>query len=159
MSIIVILFFKLEKVFACEEPVKYKTYLSSKDLQNSRGKSLESVGAIVQQDRANYHRFFKRDPGDEGDSILSDLKKRSELRRAIDRFISANDNETGWNKGYYGNEAIIEELYSYPIKGARVAITFWHCEVPSRAIIEFVEEDNKIEVPEKLEDLPPPPPQ
>ena len=45
----------------------YGAYLGPEDLVNSKGVRLTTVGQIVQQDRANYHRFGIRHQWDEYD--------------------------------------------------------------------------------------------
>jgi len=57
----------------------YVARLGPQDLVNSRGVALGSVCAVVQQDRANYHRFGKRDPLDETDPIFADPAMRAQI--------------------------------------------------------------------------------
>ena len=45
----------------------YTAYISKHDLVNSSGKKITSAAGILQQDRVNYHKFKKRDPGDTSD--------------------------------------------------------------------------------------------
>ncbi|QUJ76502.1 hypothetical protein KDD17_16780 [Sulfitobacter albidus] len=45
----------------------YTAMIGPQDLVNSSGKRLTSAGAILAQDRANYHRFGIRQQGDQGD--------------------------------------------------------------------------------------------
>jgi hypothetical protein len=52
------------------EVVNYHARLSEQDHLSADGKHLESVAAILSQDRANYHRFHKRDTNDQGDSFF-----------------------------------------------------------------------------------------
>jgi hypothetical protein len=52
------------------EVVTYHARLSEQDHFSTDGKRLESVAAILSQDRANYHRFNKRDPNDQGDPFF-----------------------------------------------------------------------------------------
>ena len=59
--------------------VLFEARLSVKDHYNSAGKKLTSVAAIIQQDRANYHKFNKRDPEDQGDGMFSSAKARAKL--------------------------------------------------------------------------------
>lgn len=63
--------------------VEYTTKLSKTDHYNSKGKFLNDAPAIIQQDRANYHKFHKRDPEDEGDSYFTTLEKRFEITRYL----------------------------------------------------------------------------
>ena len=60
--------------------VLFEARLSVKDHYNSAGRKLTSVAAIIQQDRANYHKFNKRDPEDFGDGdLFSSAKARAKL--------------------------------------------------------------------------------
>lgn len=55
----------------------YSTELSINDAFNSRGVPLEGWCALLQQDRANWHRFNKRDQYDEGDPFFDSPKRRA----------------------------------------------------------------------------------
>lgn len=52
------------------EVVTYHARLSEQDHLSTEGKRLKSVAAILSQDRANYHRFHKRDTNDQGDPFF-----------------------------------------------------------------------------------------
>lgn len=80
---------------ACRGPAKYKTVISHRDTLDSSGTQLNSIGAAVRQDRANYHLHSKRDPGDEGDDVLFDEGKRAALEQAVDKSPSAIDHGDG----------------------------------------------------------------
>jgi hypothetical protein len=70
----------------------YCARLGPADHFNSSGGRLKTVGAIVRQDRANFHEFGVRDRGDESDPIFADKVSREQLQRQIDRNeISAAD--------------------------------------------------------------------
>lgn len=65
---------------AQEKPIAvYKTRLGEQDHFNSKGKELKSAAGIIRQDRANYHRFQKRDPQDEYDPVFSDKDNRAQM--------------------------------------------------------------------------------
>lgn len=59
----------------------YNTTISQRDLFASDGLRLTSVGAILQQDRANYHRFNRRDRGDGHDSMFLSAESRGLIPR------------------------------------------------------------------------------
>lgn len=60
--------------------VLFVAKLSAQDRVNSSGEALKSVAAIIQQDRANYHKWNKRDPEDTSDGgLFSSAKARAEL--------------------------------------------------------------------------------
>jgi S1-C subfamily serine protease len=63
----------------------YQAYLSQRDHFNSNGQRLTSAAAIIRQDRANFHRFGIRDPGDENDNFFGDAGNRAALERMLER--------------------------------------------------------------------------
>lgn len=66
---------------------EYYAYLGGPDLTNSSGTRLTTLGAIVQQDRANYHRFRVRQELDDPDPIFSS----SDMRARIPGLVAAGD--------------------------------------------------------------------
>ncbi|WP_415920266.1 hypothetical protein [Tateyamaria sp. SN6-1] len=56
---------------------EYFTMLSAGDTYNSSGAPLNDVCAIVQQDRANVHKFGKRDSGDTVDTFFTTPARRA----------------------------------------------------------------------------------
>lgn len=58
---------------------QYYTALHAEDMRNSRGQPLGDFCAIVQQDRANYHRFGLRHDGDQGDPFFASPGMRSRI--------------------------------------------------------------------------------
>ena len=73
------------------DPIEsYCATLGPEDHFASDGYPLRDAAAIIRQDRANYHLFGKRDPGDENDSTFASKANRAKLeamlkRGAIDR--------------------------------------------------------------------------
>ena len=70
----------------------YYTTIGKEDFYNSKGAPLKSVGAVIQQDRANFHRFGLRHAGDETDPYFSNQATRAmipDLMRAggVDRYL------------------------------------------------------------------------
>lgn len=63
----------------------YQAYIGKQDHLNSNGQRLTSAAAIIRQDRANFHRFGIRDPGDEDDSFFGDVGNRSALENMLER--------------------------------------------------------------------------
>lgn len=59
----------------------YNTEISRRDLFASDGLRLSGVGAILQQDRANYHRFRLRDRGDGYDEWFVSAESRALIPR------------------------------------------------------------------------------
>ena len=58
---------------------EYYTMITGADLSNSRGVPLGDFCAVVQQDRANVHRFGIRHNGDQLDPIFHDRAKRARI--------------------------------------------------------------------------------
>ena len=58
---------------------EYFTYLSPNDQYNSRGLRLGDFGTILQQDRANFHRFGVRDELDQPDPLFGDRALRARI--------------------------------------------------------------------------------
>jgi len=58
---------------------QYFTTIGPEDMHNSSGQRLWNFCAIVQQDRANYHRFGIRHPHDEGDPFFGTYEMRSNI--------------------------------------------------------------------------------
>lgn len=78
---------------AQETVATYYAALGPQDYRNSSGAPLRDFGAILQQDRANYHRFNRRDPQDGGDPIFGDAGRRA----MIPALFAAHDN-SWWNR-------------------------------------------------------------
>lgn len=66
-------------VAAQEVIASYYATLSANDLRNSRGARLSDVGSILQQDRANFHRFGIRDDGDGHDPLFGSAALRARM--------------------------------------------------------------------------------
>lgn len=63
----------------------YNAQLSERDHYNSNGERLRSVAAILRQDRANFHRFNRRDRGDQWDGFFADANNRAAFERMLAR--------------------------------------------------------------------------
>lgn len=61
----------------------YCATLSARDHFNSNGQRLTTAAAIIRQDRANYHKFRRRDSDDEGDSFFGSQANRARLEAMI----------------------------------------------------------------------------
>jgi hypothetical protein len=57
----------------------YYAEIGREDMFNSSGVRLGDLGAILQQDRANYHRFGIRHFGDDPDPFFADRAARSQI--------------------------------------------------------------------------------
>ncbi|SMC84777.1 hypothetical protein [Rhizobium sp. RU36D] len=68
------------------DPIEsYCATLSEDDHHASDGYELRDAAAIIRQDRANYHQFGVRDPGDENDSTFSSKANRARLEQMLKR--------------------------------------------------------------------------
>lgn len=63
----------------------YCTQISENDKYASDGYALRDAGSILRQDRANYHRYGLRDPGDERDSTFRSSGARERIPAMLDR--------------------------------------------------------------------------
>lgn len=63
----------------------YSAWIGTDDLYNSGGQRLSEVWQVIRQDRANYHRFRIRQPGDEWDPFFADANNRADLERLVRR--------------------------------------------------------------------------
>lgn len=64
----------------------FDTYIAAighEDLYNSSGVRLKTAGAILQQDRANYHKFKIRHPSDTGDNYFTTPSERAKFSEAV----------------------------------------------------------------------------
>ena len=58
---------------------EYYTSLGVEDMRNSQGQRLGDFCAVVQQDRANFHRFGIRHDGDQSDPIFASREMRARI--------------------------------------------------------------------------------
>ncbi len=63
----------------------YTAKLSYKDHHNSSGTRLMKVAGIIRQDRANFHKFRKRDSQDTWDRFFSSKSNRATMERMLRR--------------------------------------------------------------------------
>lgn len=61
----------------------YSAWIGGQDLYNSNGTRLWEAWQVIRQDRANYHRFMRRDPQDGGDPWFANPNARAQLERAV----------------------------------------------------------------------------
>jgi len=66
----------------------YITQLSEQDHFSSRGERLKNAAAIIRQDRANFHKFDRRDPGDQHDDFFASAANREALEAMINEGTS-----------------------------------------------------------------------
>ena len=66
---------------------EYTARIGPQDRVNSSGDRLDTVAAILRQDRANYHRFDQADAEDEGDPVFTTPDERGRFERLIARGV------------------------------------------------------------------------
>jgi len=63
--------------------LSYTTCIGERDHFRSNGKRLKKAADVLQQDRANYHRYYIRDAKDGYDNFFNKRKNRNKLRRLL----------------------------------------------------------------------------
>lgn len=71
--------FQAPPVLADEVIAEYFAWLDARDTVSSKGVRLDSFGAVLAQDRANFHRFGIRQSMDGNDPIFSSRDMRARL--------------------------------------------------------------------------------
>lgn len=66
-------------VAAQQELAGYQAWIGPQDMVNSSGAPLGDLCTMVQQDRANFHRFNRRDRTDDWDPVFSDRTLRGRI--------------------------------------------------------------------------------
>ena len=76
------LLFSASLAFGYDGVELYDCVISKKDRFNSSGTKLTSVRDILAQDRANYHRFQRRDAEDSDDNYFTSVARRANWQKA-----------------------------------------------------------------------------
>ena len=103
----------------------YQTTIGEADLFNSSGKRLWDFCAIIQQDRANFHKFRLRDGLDEFDPFFTTAKARSVISKSCSAgglnapFLKKNVVSYGGTVfvEVYGQDDRISEVVVYDVGG------------------------------------------
>nr|WP_325251545.1 hypothetical protein [Amylibacter sp.] len=69
----------------------YLAYIGPEDMRSSRGTPVTTLGGVLQQDRANFHRFGIRHAQDESDPIFANR----DWRARIPDMVNAGGNTRG----------------------------------------------------------------
>ena len=77
-----ILLFSASLAFGYDGVELYDCVISKKDRFNSSGTKLTSVRDILAHDRANYHRFQRRDAEDSDDNYFTSVARRANWQKA-----------------------------------------------------------------------------
>lgn len=86
----------------------YQAFLGPSDHFNSSGARLTQPWQIIRQDRANFHKFGVRDPGDEYDSFFALEANRSLMEQMI---LNGSIQRSAANRIVNGNVFIRVEIY------------------------------------------------
>lgn len=78
----------------------YGAYIGEDDLYNSKGARLTQAWQIIRQDRANFHRFGRIQPGDEGDSFFGEIENRTALETMLRRGSMSMETAQKIGSGY-----------------------------------------------------------
>ena len=62
---------------------EYSAYIGRHDLHASDGVRLTSAWQVIRQDRANYHRYGRRDRGDQGDAFFNSVQNREIMEQMV----------------------------------------------------------------------------
>lgn len=74
------------------EIASYGAYIGPEDMWNSSGQPVRNLGGVIQQDRANYHRFGIRHAQDDNDPVFSDPA----MRARIPEMVAAGQGDRGF---------------------------------------------------------------
>lgn len=100
---------------AQETIVLYRAFIGAPDLQNSQGKKLTEAWQVLRQDRANYHRFGIRQPGDEADPLFADANQRA----AMEKLLTGRAIDPATSKAILAGNALVEvHIYGRPAKAS-----------------------------------------
>ena len=100
----------------------YVAFLSEADHFNSNGERLRSAAAIIRQDRANFHRFGRRDPDDQ-DEVLREGGNRDALSGCsnVAGFSGRSLTHREWNGAHPGRYLSQPHRPLYPGHGNGLA--------------------------------------
>jgi hypothetical protein len=69
----------------------YQAFIGPEDMRNSNGQRVTTLGGVLQQDRANFHRFGIRHSQDQSDPVFGDRG----LRAGIPQMVIAGGGDGG----------------------------------------------------------------
>jgi len=78
-------------VAADEVIASYAATIGIDDLYNSNGERLTAPWQVLRQDRANYHRYGIRQPGDEWDPVFDNVAARAAFESMLARGMISPD--------------------------------------------------------------------
>lgn len=99
----------------------YFAVIGRDDLYNSKGQRLTEPWQILRQDRANYHRFGIRQPGDTSDSFFSSMENRAIMERMVMNGTIANNAANAIVSG--SADAVLVRIYGSGNTGYSIRVT------------------------------------
>ncbi len=88
---------------------EYYALLVGEDLRNSRGVPLGSFCGVIQQDRANFHRFGIRHDGDDWDPVFADRAARARISTTCQ--LAAGSEYLPSALAQYGSKYVFVRVY------------------------------------------------
>jgi hypothetical protein len=100
----------------------YVAEIGRDDLYNSRGERLTQPWQVLRQDRANFHRFGIRQPGDEWDPLFGDAENRA----AMERMVMRGRMDPAAARAILQGDAMVRvEILGRGGRGESVIVTVW----------------------------------
>ncbi|MBK1636356.1 hypothetical protein [Rhodovulum adriaticum] len=98
---------------------QYVAYIGGHDLYNSKGVRLWEPYQILRQDRANFHRFGRRDPMDQGDRFFADMNNRAAMERML---MQGNMPAPAANAIVNGGATVVVKVWGWGNQGRYVTV-------------------------------------
>jgi len=98
---------------------QYRAYLSERDHFNSSGVRLRSAASIIRQDRANYHRFGRRDSADQDDTFFASKTNRANMERMLE---NGSASRHVLNRIINGTPIIVVKIYGHGTHGTSIVV-------------------------------------
>jgi len=98
----------------------YTAVIGTDDLYNSNGARLTEPWQVLRQDRANYHRFGIRQPGDEWDPFFGDIDNRAAMERMI---LQGRIDPVARRALMQGGATVVVRIYGRGSAGTRVEVS------------------------------------
>lgn len=106
-------------VAAQQELAVYQAWIGPQDMVNSSGVPLGDLCTMVQQDRANFHRFNRSDGSDDWDPVFSDRAMRGQIPGACELALG---NARGFIMGSVANRQPVYIRVRVLMDGGRLRV-------------------------------------
>ena len=90
----------------------YTARLGYRDHFSSHGERLSDPAAVIRQDRANFHRFHKRDSEDQYDNFFGSKSNRATMERMLNR---GTITRSAWNAIVNGTPLVHVNIYRHHV--------------------------------------------